>query len=99
MGQINSNKYEFNFFFLKNSNSKFYNMQRHWAMPDTVIPGKGGKPDDITVTVAQVFYKIKGEKHTKLAENDTYFTESKKLYSEPIPSNRFDMFERARFNT
>ena len=30
--------------------------QRHWTEPNMQIPGRGGKEDDITVTVAQIFH-------------------------------------------
>ena len=63
------------------------------------IPGRGGKEDDITVTVAQIFYNRPGTPKARTAENDPYFKESKYIYEGAIPTNRFDMFTRARFNT
>ena len=43
----------------------------------------GGKQDDITVTVAQIF-KDKGENdpNRKIAEKDTHFKEQKHVYTE-----------------
>ena len=60
----------------------------------------GGKADDITVTVAQVFADTAGEDDPRrsLAANDTYFSDAKHLYTGPVPSNSKEGFLRARFN-
>ena len=76
--------------------------RRHWAMPNMHQNGSGydGKEDDITVTVAQVFHSKEGEERKNTAQNDTFFTELKKVYtSEDIPHNRYEHFKRARFDT
>ena len=60
----------------------------------------GGKADDITVTVAQVFADTgdMDDPRRSLAESDTYFVEKKHLYTGPVPSNAKEGFVRERFN-
>ena len=58
----------------------------------------GGKEDDITITLSQVF-KDAGplDPRRKLSANDTFFTEQKFLYTKGVPSNKKEGFKRARF--
>lgn len=62
-------------------------------------PFLGGKHDDITVTVAQVFRDDRGadDPRKMLAKNDPFFTEQKTLYTGPVPLNNKESFFRARF--
>ena len=64
-----------------------------WGQPS------GGKHDDITVTVAQIFVEKEGEPRKGIAEADTYFSESKTVYTGDVPSNRYESYTRARFDT
>jgi len=57
----------------------------------------GGKQDDITMTVAQVFKGGPDDTRRQLAANDKYFTEAKKLYDGPVYSNANEGFKRAHF--
>ena len=59
----------------------------------------GGKEDDITVTVAQVFKNDRGpeDPRLKLAENDTFFRDSKTIYTGDVPLNSSESFNKARF--
>ena len=59
----------------------------------------GGKHDDITVTVAQIFHEKEGEPRKGTAAADPHFPESKKLYTGDIPPNRYEPFVRPRYNT
>ena len=60
----------------------------------------GGKADDITVVVGQVFTDAGPDDPRRyLAEQDTYFSENKFVYStEFIPDNKKEGFLRARMN-
>ena len=59
----------------------------------------GGKSDDITVTLAQVFADAgPDDPRRSLAAEDPFFKEEKFLYTRYVPSNKKDGFIRARFN-
>ena len=66
--------------------------------PPPDYPFLGGKQDDITVTVAQVF-KDQGpdDPRRTLAESDQYFTHARVKYDSDVPVNKYDSFYRARF--
>jgi len=58
----------------------------------------GGKHDDITITVAQIFRnRGQDDPRRRLAEQDTYFKEQKTIYTGPVPFNTKEGFMRARF--
>ena len=57
----------------------------------------GGKHDDVTVTVAQIFQDKEGEPRKGTAAADKHFKESKKVYKTYVPSNMD--YKRARFDT
>ena len=57
----------------------------------------GGKHDDITMTVAQIFYTQNGEKKGT-AERDTYFPDAKTVYTKDVPLISYDKLKRARFH-
>ena len=59
----------------------------------------GGKHDDITVTVAQIFKEKDGEDRKGTALSDPHFETSKKIYTGKVPDNRYEQYKRARFNT
>ena len=59
---------------------------------------EGGKHDDITVTVAQVFTKKEGEPRKGTAAADTYFPDQKTIYTGAVPLNKYDSMKRARFH-
>ena len=67
--------------------------------PKFLGPPIGGKHDDITVTVAQIFHEKPGEPRKGTAAADTHYKEAKTLYTGDIPTNRFDGFKRARYDT
>ena len=53
----------------------------------------GGKEDDITVTVAQVFKDVgPDDPRRQLSANDTYYPDQKTLYTRRVPSNKKDGF-------
>ena len=59
----------------------------------------GGKADDITVTVAQVFLdKGPDDPRRSLAANDLYMPHSKTLYDGWPYDNSHEGHKRARFN-
>ena len=59
----------------------------------------GGKADDITVTVAQVFAdKGADDPRRHLSEDDKYFPYQKTLYTGLVPTNKKDGFYRAKFH-
>ena len=67
--------------------------------PGWIGPPRGGKHDDITVTVAQIFVEKEGEPRKGTAAADPHFKESKKVYTGPVPPNRYAGYKRARFDT
>ena len=63
-------------------------------------PFLGGKQDDVTITLAQVFTdKGPDDPHRQLSANDTYFPKQKTLYTGGVYSNKKEGFKRARFNS
>jgi len=64
-------------------------------------PFIGGKEDDITITVAQIFRDDRGadDPRKQLAMRDTFFTEAKYLYTGGVPLNSSESFFRARFRS
>ena len=62
-----------------------------WGRPS------GGKHDDVTVTVAQIFKDKEGEPRKGTAAADNYFKESKKVYKTYVPA--MPDYKRARFDT
>ena len=59
----------------------------------------GGKADDITVTVAQVFLdKGPDDPRRSLSANDLYWPESKIIYEGGVYDNSRESLRRARFN-
>ena len=67
--------------------------------PGFLGPPSGGKHDDITVTVAQFFVEKEGEARKGTAAADPHFKTSKKVYTGPVPTNRYSTYKRARFDT
>ena len=60
----------------------------------------GGKEDDITVTVAQVFKDVGADDpRRQLSANDKYFPDQKTLYTKAVPSNKTEGFLKARFRS
>ena len=51
------------------------------------------------MTVAQIFKEKEGEPRKGLAAADTHFKESKFVYVDDIPPNRYEKYKRARFDT
>ena len=64
--------------------------------PDWGIP-MGGKHDDVTVTVAQIFKEAEGETRKGIADADEHFKESKKVYKGRVPAPF--IYKRARWDT
>ena len=59
----------------------------------------GGKADDITVTLAQVFLdKGPDDPRRSLATNDLFLPASKTIYEGGVYDNSRESFYRARFN-
>ena len=59
----------------------------------------GGKADDITVTLAQVFLdKGSEDSRRNLSENDYYYPFKKTVYEGGVYDNSREGFKRARFN-
>ena len=65
--------------------------------PPAGYPFVGGKADDITITLAQVFTdKGPDDSRRQLSSNDTYFAEQKYLYTGPVPSNAKEGYKRIK---
>jgi len=71
--------------------------------PPDSHPFLGGKEDDITITLAQVFKEKEAgdvpDPRKKLAERDTFFPEAKHLYTGAVPLNNRESFKKARFRS
>ena len=57
----------------------------------------GGKPDDITITLAQVFHTQNGERKG-YADKDTFYKDKKTIYTGAVPVVSYDQLKRARFH-
>ena len=67
--------------------------------PPENFPYMGGKADDITVTVAQIFTdKGADDPRRQLAAQDTYFESQKTIYTGGVYDNSHEPLLRARFN-
>ena len=65
--------------------------------PEPGYPFLGGKHDDITVTVAQIFKTEDGERKGTAAK-DTHFKKAKTLYKDKPPFIKYDKHRRAKFH-
>lgn len=61
----------------------------------------GGKQDDITVTLAQVFRNDHGANDYRrwLARLDPYFLSNKTIYTDQVPSNLGEGYRRAKIRS
>ena len=67
--------------------------------PPPGFPFVGGKADDITITVAQIFEdKGVNDPRRSLSADDKFFKDQITLYTGAVPVNWYDGFRRARFN-